>query len=43
MSTHSNEYQLYHYANYKYDAAIIKYVMQIIIAFLIITNNLIIT
>ena len=34
MSTHSNEYQLYHYANYKYDAANIKYVMHIIIALL---------
>ena len=30
MSTYSDEYQLYHYANYKCDAANIKYVMHII-------------
>ena len=34
MSTNSNEYQLYHYANYKYDAAVNKYVTRIIIALL---------
>ena len=32
--THSNDYRLYFYANYKYDAAINKYVMHIIIVLL---------
>ena len=33
--THSNKYRWYYYANYKYNAAIIKYVMHIIITALL--------